>query len=158
MKNWSKFAVTLVILITCLVLILGPGSSGSSAAPTLPQSIVEPSPVVMTALPWDDPTIRIPAPPQFKRAHAPTASFSINYLAPGTTDFNGATCLAWDPSAQAAYTYAASVWATLINSSVPIKINACWSNLGSPSILGYSGSYLSSDFPGAPRSGTWYSF
>jgi hypothetical protein len=112
----------------------------------------------MIALPWNDPTIRIPPPRQFRTVRAPTATFSINYLSAGTPDGQGATCLAWDASAQAAFSYAASAWASLINSAVPIRINACWANLSSPTTLGYSWSSLLRDFSGAPVAGTWYSY
>ena len=89
-------------------------------------------------------------------ASAATATFEINYLSAGTSDVWGATCLAWDPAAQAAFSYAASVWATMIASTVPIRIDACWANLGSSTNLGHSGSYSARDFTGAPQSGTWY--
>ncbi|CAG0935432.1 hypothetical protein TFLX_04272 [Thermoflexales bacterium] len=98
--------------------------------------------------------VRIPPPSRFK-PDSPTASFSINYLAAGTADGQGATCLAWDPAAQAAFTYGVSIWATLIKSNVPIRINACWANLGSPTTLGYSWSSLTGNF-GAGQTNTWY--
>jgi hypothetical protein len=108
-------------------------------------------------LPWNDFT-RIPPPRQFTEGRAPTtATFSINYLSSGP-DGQGATCLPWNSSAQTAFTYAANVWGTLINSSVPIRINACWANLGDPNLLGYSWSNLTRDFSGAPVAGTYYSY
>jgi hypothetical protein len=157
MRNRNKFATTLVIVVLCLILAVSTGAGSSSAAPA-PQTTQESSPVVMIALPWDDPTIRIPPPQPFRARRAPTATFLINYLAAGTPDGKGATCLAWNTSAQAAFTYAANVWATLISSPVPIKIDACWANLGSPSILGYSGSSMLRNFTGAPVGNTWYNY
>jgi len=157
MKKGNKVAAVLFITIVSLILILGPGSGSAAAELSDPRSTQAPAPVVMIALPWDDSTIRIPPPEQFRAALAPTAAFSINYLSAGMADGQGATCLAWNDSAKAAFTYAASVWATLINSSIPIRINACWANLGSPTTLGYSWSNIKRDFAGAPQSGTFYS-
>ena len=154
MRNWNRFAASLCVVVLCLILMASIDPGKSSAEPATPQTTQEPSPVVMIALPWDDPSIRIPPPQQFRAASAAsaaTAAFSINYLSAGTTDRAGATCLAWPPSAQTAFSYAASVWATMITSAVPIRIDACWANLGSPDVLGYSGSLLVRNFVGAPK-------
>ena len=158
MRNRYPHANTLFFIVLCAILIVGTGPAKSFAEPATPQTSQEPSPVVMIALPWDDPSIRIPAPQQIRAESAPTATFSINYLPAGTSDGQGATCLAWSASAQAAFSYAVSVWATMINSTVPIRINACWANLGSSSILGYSWSNSIRNFTGAPQSNTWYSY
>ena len=158
MKHWRKSAAALVIVVLCLILIVSTGPGTSSAEPATPQSIQEPSPVVMIALPWDDPSIRIPPPQQFRAELAPTATFSINYLSVGMPDGQGATCLAWNSAAQTAFSYAASVWATMMTSSVPIRINACWADLGSPTTLGYSWSNMARNFTGAPQSSTWYNY
>ncbi len=159
MKSAKVFAV-LALGVVCLLMFATPQparSEGPSQAATL-QTAQEPSPVVMIALPWDDPSIRIPPPRQLMAGHAPASTFSINWIISGTQDGQGATCLDWSPEAQAAFSYAANIWASLIPSSVPIRIDACWANLGSPSILGYSWSSMTRDFSGAPQSGTWYSF
>ena len=47
----------------------------------------------------------------------------------------------------------------MITSNVPIRIDACWANLGSPVVLGYSGSNIQAQLcRGAAQSGTWYSY
>ncbi len=56
---------------------------------------------------------------------APSSSFNINYIAGGTNDF-GDTCVAWPAEARTAFDFAAGVWATYLQSAVPITINACW--------------------------------
>ncbi len=120
------------------------------------KTATEATPVRFIAMPGNDFTrIR----PRFEASaiESPTAAFTINYLAAGTPDDQGATCLAWNATAQAAFTYAASVWAKLINSNVPIRINACWANLGSSTTLGYAWSNIASDF-GSGQSGTWYTY
>ena len=88
---------------------------------------------------------------------AASVVFSITYADAGDTDPWGATCQAFPSSAKTAFNAAAAIWANTIQSSVPITIFACWSNLGSSSILGYSGGQpLHRDFSGAPQANTWY--
>jgi hypothetical protein len=105
--------------------------------------------------------IQVPAEPEVEAAiadpDATSAAFSITYVAAGGTDPWGASCLTFPAAAMTAFNAAAAIWTSTLQSSVPITISACWSNLGSPSILGYSGGANSyRDFPGAPKPNTWY--
>lgn len=119
-------------------------------------------PVVVIADPNPSPSlIRIP-PPNFSKTNgvnkltAPTAQFSIDYVSAGGTDLWGEPCYTFPESAKAAYQAAANIWAETIQSSVPIRIKACWASFGG-STLGYAGGgnlYL--DFPNAPKANTWY--
>lgn len=85
------------------------------------------------------------------------ASFEITFVNAGGTDNWGEPCLAFPANAMTAFNYATNIWASNINSNVPITIRACWANLGGGSILGYSGGYnIYRDFSGAPVSSTWY--
>jgi uncharacterized repeat protein (TIGR01451 family) len=87
---------------------------------------------------------------------AKSATITINYIAPGTQNALGDNCLAWPAGSQAAFNYAASIWESLIDSSVPIEINACWANLGY-GVLGHSATdSFHRDFSGAPIASTWY--
>ena len=101
----------------------------------------------------------IPAPAALITApQGATASFVIDYIPNGGTDTWGEPCYTFPETAKSAFNAAANIWANTITSSVPISINACWANLGSSSILGYSGGgSMSRDFPSAPLSNTWYS-
>ncbi|MDH3349594.1 MAG: hypothetical protein OEM02_16025 [Desulfobulbaceae bacterium] len=85
-----------------------------------------------------------------------STSFSITYLPAGSTDIWGEPCYSFPLYAKTAFEAAANVWANILDSSVPVTIQACWANLGATSILGYSGSPSVRDFPSAPRSNTWY--
>ncbi|MBU1748896.1 MAG: hypothetical protein KKA73_14500, partial [Chloroflexi bacterium] len=86
-----------------------------------------------------------------------TANITINYLPAGSTDFFGTACLTWPAEAQAAFSYAAGIWETLIESSVTITIHACWADLAE-GVLGYGGSdNYYGGFVGAPVANTWYS-
>ena len=85
------------------------------------------------------------------------SSFDITYVPAGEEDEWGEVCLSFPESAKTAFNYAANIWAATINSNVPITINACWADLGSSNILGYSGSYSYKNFPNAPLMNTWYS-
>jgi uncharacterized repeat protein (TIGR01451 family) len=100
-------------------------------------------------------TLRVP------RRHGPaslsaqTATITVEYIENETNDW-GEWCGVWDASARAAFQYAADIWAEQIHSTVPIVVEACWTDLG-PGILGSAGpDDFDHDFPGAPRSGTWY--
>jgi hypothetical protein len=85
------------------------------------------------------------------------STWSITYLAAGKQDQWGATCLAFPTAAKAAINAAAAIWANLLQSRVPIKIQLCWSDIGSSYILGYSGGEPQhANFPGAPLANTWY--
>jgi hypothetical protein len=85
------------------------------------------------------------------------AAFSITYKAAGTSDPWGATCSTFPAAAKTAFNAAAAIWTATIQSSVPITISACWSNLGDPDVLGYSGgAYSYKNFTGAPKTNVWY--
>lgn len=86
-----------------------------------------------------------------------TATITIVFKAAGTKDPWGTSCLTFPESAKTAFNAATSIWANLIQSSVPITISACWSSNLPPGVLGYSGGGAwVRDFPGAPRPGTFY--
>ena len=63
---------------------------------------------------------------------------------------------------QIAFAYAANIWGSALTSSVPIIINAKFEALtcnATSAVLGSAGAtQVHADFPGAPLSGTWYSF
>ena len=88
---------------------------------------------------------------------AANATFSITYVAAGGTDRWGEPCLTFPAAAKTAFNKAAEIWSNTIQSTVPITIRACWANLGSSSILGYSGGQpMHRNFTGAPKTNTWY--
>lgn len=101
--------------------------------------------------------IKIPADPELL-SKTRTASFTITYVEAGETDKWGQTCLTFPNDAKTSFNYAAAIWASTINSNVPITIKACWADLGGSSTLGYSGGgTLHGNFTGAPLTYTWYS-
>ncbi len=68
-----------------------------------------------------------------------TATFEVDYVASGTDDYNGKNCLDFPADARTAIEYAASIWSSQVNSTVPITILACWSDELAANNLGYSG-------------------
>jgi uncharacterized repeat protein (TIGR01451 family) len=118
------------------------------------------TPPVVYRVDPNPPPQQVRIPPPFNLRTPPekaTATFSVTYVPNGVGDGFGATCTTFPDSAKTAFNAAAAVWGNLLNSSVPITISACWSNLGSSSILGYSGGgTLTKNFPEAPRASTWY--
>ena len=104
--------------------------------------------------------LRIPAPFDLLSLPASaTASFSITYVPNGGTDIWGDSCVDFPADAKLAFDAAASIWANIIQSSVPITINACWADLSSDpkNPLGRtSWPEVERDFPNAPRADVWY--
>jgi len=102
------------------------------------------------------PPYRVVPPANFA-AKAKSATFTIQYLNAGEVNYFGDVCVGWPEEAKAAFTYAANIWGTLLNSTVPIVISACWADMGTGGILGHGGarSYYM-DFTGAPQAGTYY--
>jgi hypothetical protein len=97
--------------------------------------------------------------PSGTSATQPVAStFSMTFLEAGQHDLWGQSCGAFPEEAKTAFHAATAIWATTVKSTVPITITACWANLSSATVLGYSGGgSLFRDFSGAQRSNTWYS-
>ncbi len=85
--------------------------------------------------------VYIPPPAAFESGIR-SASFSITY-----TGFT--------PDATTAFDYAASIWSSLLNSSVPIKVNAYFIPM-LPGLLGITLPNGRKDFTGAPLASTWY--
>ncbi len=83
------------------------------------------------------------------------ATFTVNYLPSGT--YYGDTCIPWPNNAKAAFTYAANIWASYLNSAVPIVIDACWATNLDAGVLGHSGAVtFRRNFTNAPQSDVWY--
>jgi hypothetical protein len=83
-----------------------------------------------------------------------SATITVNYLTGG--DLDGSPCYPWPEDARAAFEYGVSIWESLIDSQVSIRINACWSELGE-GILGLSGpTTFHREFSGAPVAERWY--
>jgi len=117
-------------------------------------------PAVIYIVDPNPPQNQVNIPPPVKLSTVPekaTATFSITYIANGGADAWGEPCYTFPNEAKAAFNDAAAVWGDLLQSNVPITINACWASLASASTLGYSGGATSyRDFIGAPRANTWY--
>ncbi len=97
------------------------------------------------------------APPADLADRPQTAAFTIRYLNAGEQNAYGDVCVGWPAQAKAAFTAAATIWGALLNSSVPIKINACWANMGTSGILGHGGAAdFYQNFQNAPRANTYY--
>ena len=104
--------------------------------------------------------IKAPGPTAADALAAPEAAvstFSITYVAAGGKDPWDAECVAFPAEGKTAFNAAAAIWANKVKSTVPIKIRACWSDLGSEYILGYSGGQLSyRNFTHAPKTDVMY--
>jgi len=156
MKNILGIVGALCIAFAGLGLAISSSEAGPAvAAPVVPQSIKGLAPIVLRAGHGQHP-FRVAPPKGLAPFRAQSATITVNYLAPGTTNALGDTCYAWPAGSQSAFNYAASIWGSLLNSSVPIKIDACWASLD-PGVLGHSAAdSLYRDFSGAPVANTWY--
>jgi len=155
MKNWRPLIVALSLMLVCLVLIVGLGLRSSAAAPSTVESMPGRVPIVVVIGP-ERGLYRLPPPPQFSPRRPATAIFTIEYVPAGSTNALGDSCLDWPAGSQSALSYAANVWGALLNSTVPIKIAACWTSL-SPGVLGHAATdNFYRNFTGAPQTNTWY--
>jgi hypothetical protein len=103
----------------------------------MPGPIIEDPPGVYTERSFVPPAGRLIAP------GAALSTFVVTY--------NGFT-----PQAQVAFQAAINVWASQLQSSVPIRVTANWTTL-SPGVLGSAGAnYIFRNFPGAPSANTWF--
>jgi hypothetical protein len=60
-------------------------------------------------------------------------------------------------AARASFQRAVNIWAKTLTSSVPVTVDATFTKLGNPNILGQAGpGFFWRNFPGAPRSNTWF--
>ena len=85
-----------------------------------------------------------------------SATFQVTYVPNGGSDAWGERCYTYPQAAKDAFGKAAQIWGSILKSSVPITIRACWASI--PPYLGYSGSGSRRNFTGAPRNNTWYSY
>lgn len=158
MPTWI-FRLGAIIVLLGLTLSQVQPSAPVAAAPLM-QSL-KPNGRVILHADSNESSLRVLANPPSLTRQAQTATFIINYLPAGSVDDpsdpSAATCATWPAAAQTAFAYATTLWGSYLTSTVPIRIDACWSNLGSSSILGYSWSdTFYRDFSGAPQSNTWY--
>lgn|GEM_PF-1259623 len=134
----SNVIGTLLIVLIAFSLIAPAVASGPvTPPPQAPQSIKGGPSAILR---WDPipSNFHVPPPREFSQLHIQSATITVNYLPGGTTNMAGTYCYEWPNNAKTAFGYAASIWASLINSSVPIEINACWAELN-PGVLGYGG-------------------
>lgn len=94
------------------------------------------------------------APPQiFRQKHDQIQGTTALATSSIVVNFNGG---GWTQAARDAFLFAANIWESQIESSVPIVVNANFAPMN-PGVLGGAGpSQIWRDFPNAPLSGTWY--
>lgn len=89
---------------------------------------------------------------------ASAVTINVTYLDGAGEGFNDATL---GTARKTAFEFALNIWATQLQGSVAINVNATFDNLGGTSVsavLGQAGPAFSArDFSGAPVAGTWFS-
>ncbi len=153
-KATGTFLVTLVIVST---VVLSAGASTvvpASPIMTSQTTVSMPGPQVILIYDESQPPHHVPPPPQPRSGiQAQTATFAFNW--------NPASCSGtvspWSNDAKTAFQYAASIWASLLNSSQTIVVDACWRTDLPPLTLGSAGTTtIHRNFTNAPFADTWY--
>ncbi len=141
MQQHSKLkAVLLISLLFLGELLLAPSiAMAEPEGPQYTRANRPPSKVILRHNPTTF-DFHIPVPAAYQQRRPQTATIIIEYLPAGSTDVAGSQCETWPTEAQAAFRFAANVWQTLITSTVPIKIEACWTTFEEEGVLGYGGS------------------
>ncbi len=93
----------------------------------------------------------VPA-PERGQVSVQTANIDVNW--------NPASCLysttPWPANAQSAFSYAVSIWETLLDASQTVVIDACWTPDLAPDELGAAGPTFIYHDPSLPFAETWY--
>ncbi len=76
-------------------------------------------------------------------------------LLPGAARFD-VTYEGFPKEAEIAFQSALDIWSVLLNTSVPIRVNACWKPLGEEILANARPNSHHRDFPSAPQAETWY--
>ncbi|WP_320111270.1 T9SS type A sorting domain-containing protein [Draconibacterium orientale] len=129
---------------TLLSLLILVALSSSAQIKSYNQSIKVPHPVCYGS--GEVERVRIPPPAEFLLKSAGAAKSEI------IVDYNGFT-----PEAQGAFAYAVSIWESIIESDMPIRMQANWSSSLGTNVLGNCGpeTYYK-DFKDAPFKGRYY--
>jgi len=114
------------------------------ASAQAPKPLSAPAPVIQVLAQEINQFTKVPPPAQVMGLdRVQTATFQVTY--------SGFT-----PEAQAAFQYAVNIWASLVTSPVPIRVNADWTALG-PGVLGQAGpGTLTANWGSQPVNNTWY--
>ena len=130
----------MVMVVAALVSLTIATDSGAATSTPAPLQRIAPQGAPMAALRWDPrpSTHKVAAPGVSLLSGIRSAVFTVNFIATGTKDAAGTDCYEWPTEARSAFSHAAAIWASLVDSEVPIAIDACWADLG-PGILGYAG-------------------
>ena len=139
-----RFVSALMLVFAVIWLLIG-AITISSAQPAYQLDSFGPGPLMQVVLrEAETPVQKRLLPPGYLQTAPQLATINVTYVGN------------WDQNAKNAFEYAASIWETKIASSVPIEIQAEWTNLG-PNILGGAGvNRLFANFTGAPMADTWY--
>ncbi len=149
--TFGKSIRFLAVIIAVILLILGLSDNLAAQEPVVGESLLPGRQVILRLDERINP-FHVP-PPEQAELGIQSANFVVNWN-PGSCS---GTLSAWPGEAQNAFNYAVGIWASLLNSTQTIEIDACWrSDLGS-GVLGSAGPTVSyRNFPGVPVTNTWY--
>ena len=147
-------------IICCLCLITSSAFAGNSLQYDISEKITATAPTgVLIADPRViDFHVAPPAIYYNQMQAVKTSTVQINFLPANSPDAKwGDHTVNWPTDVSNAFTFAASIWENILESTVPITINAGWVDNLPPGVLGHSGTItLRRDFSGAPLANTLY--
>ena len=164
MKTIHSFLVTFsIVIISVLALAVSVNAAADvDQHETSGEMMANPKPAVTLRYDPIPNSNRVP-PPDWFTARSPEApplpaGIIMNFLPAGSADARwGDITITWPADALDAAMYAARIWASGLNTTIPITINAGWVNNLASGVLGHSGSLAHfRDFTGAPQTATWY--
>jgi len=157
MKRWLEYRWMRLLWVFAFVFLLSTAGA-VIGAPDGIQDRETVKPPFRAGLRYDPNATNLQIPQQHRqsRQSIQMATIHVNYLPAGSTDTFNNPCNDWTTEAISAFEHAVDIWAGIINSSVPIEINACHATLD-PNILSMSApDYFYRNFPNAPQTATWY--
>lgn len=150
MRKKTIKALPIGFILLSLMMIVGFSPSSQDAAPQPKQSV--PGPEIVTIATKTDFPYYIPAPKQAELG-VQSATILVNYNPAGCSG----TTTPWPTEAQNAFSFATNIWASLLNSSQTIIVNACWRTDLGFGVLGSAGAEdYTRNFSGAPENNTFY--
>lgn len=152
MKSTEQFFLLLLALMVSGMLIMPAASAFGEGAPVmLPGS--SPAPLVLDPI---EVPHRVPRKERPDVIRPMETNITVEYKPDGSTGSWGDPCVTFPLEAQTAFNYAVGIWDEYLNTSAPIVIEACWSDMHSVYILGYGGGGIYYNFSGAPLTNTRY--
>ncbi len=151
-KKMCWFIQIFVVMLMALMPFGGHITPGLAATPgpnylSVPESMITPITLRYDPTPSD---YHVPPPAQYYAQQArmgrmgastvKSATITVNYLTSGSVFDN--ICEPWPSDAITSFEYAKGIWESLLQSTVRIEIDACWTSIADSNVLGQGGASI----------------